>query len=74
MPITSQKDLIAAMEPLATHAPIITLTDAGQEALSAASTAISTKRIADILTGMVKALHRQGDITDDEMKLMGVEL
>lgn len=68
-----QRELLSKMEPTAANSAIDVLATGGMQELAVVSTAISTRRIADAITGMARALHRQGDITDDELIGMGIQ-
>lgn len=68
-----QRELLTRMEPVASNTAVDVLASGGMKELAIVSTAISTRRIADVLEGMARALHRQGDISDDEMVAMGIQ-
>ncbi len=71
--VDQQQELLSKMEPAAVNSAVSVLQDFGMPELAAASIAISTKRIADMLHGFAILLHRDGELTADELSAMGIQ-
>lgn len=68
-----QCELLSKMEPVAANTAVDVLATGGMQELALVSAAISARRTADMLTGFFRAMHTQGDLSDDELIGMGIQ-
>ena len=71
--VTQQNELLSRMEPVAANTSVDVLATGGMQQLAAVSTAISTRRIADMLEGLARVFHREGEFTNEDLIAMGIQ-